>query len=113
VNLVDAWVGGIAEDHVPGTDLGPLLEASLIQQFTAVRDGDRFWFTCDSGLTPDDLNFVDNVTLAGIIAADTGITNLQSDDFLAAVSEPASYLLAAAGLAFLTMAYRNRRAQAV
>ncbi len=113
VNLVDAWVGGIAEDHVPGTDVGPLVEASLIQQFTAVRDGDRFWFTRDSGLTPDELNFVDNVTLADIIEADTGITNLQSDVFLAAVPEPASYLLAAVGLVYLTMAYRSRRAQAV
>ncbi len=99
VGLVDAWVGGIAEDHVPGTDVGPLVEASLIQQFMAVRDGDRFWFTRDPGLTLGELNYVDNVTLADIIEANTDITNLQSDVFFAAVPEPASAVLLALGCA--------------
>jgi peroxidase len=98
VNLVDPWVGGLAEDHLPGMDVGPLIAASLIEQFTSVRDGDRFWFTRDSGLTSDELNFAENVTLADIIEDNTGLTNLQSNVFIAAVPEPTGLVLATIAL---------------
>ncbi|MCH8193697.1 MAG: hypothetical protein IIA65_06740, partial [Planctomycetes bacterium] len=34
-------VGGLAEDHLPGASVGPLVAAGIIEQFTALRDGDR------------------------------------------------------------------------
>jgi hypothetical protein len=114
VNLVDPWVGGLAEDHLPGMDVGPLIAASLIEQFTRLRDGDRFWF--DNGmntadLTSDELNFVDNVTLADIIEDNTGLTNLQSDVFFSAVPEPAGFVLAALGIVGLVLIGRRNRNQ--
>lgn len=41
---VEAFVGCLAEDRVPGTEVGSLLLAALVQQFTKLRDGDRFFY---------------------------------------------------------------------
>lgn len=40
---VDAWVGGVCEDHVRGALVGPLFFRVLRDQFERIRDGDRFW----------------------------------------------------------------------
>ena len=79
VDNIDAWVGGLAEDHVPGTSTGPLLRAVLLNQFTRLRSGDRFWFeNVFSGPVLDDL---ENTTLAAVVSRNTEITNLQSNVF--------------------------------
>ena len=44
VNNLDLWVGGIAEDHVPGSELGPTFEKIFVDQISRMRDGDRFWY---------------------------------------------------------------------
>jgi len=44
VDEVDAYIGGLAEDHVNGSNLGELFYASLKDQYTRIRDGDRFYF---------------------------------------------------------------------
>ena len=98
VNNIDLWIGALSEDHVAGADVGPLMLAGLLDQFTRLRDGDRLWFTNDSGLTSAELSQVENVTLAGIIEANTGLTNLQANVFLAAVPEPAGWELVAVGM---------------
>ncbi|MEN1727619.1 MAG: peroxidase family protein, partial [Pseudomonadota bacterium] len=41
---IDPWVGGLAEDPRRGGLVGELVGAILIEQFTALRDGDRFWY---------------------------------------------------------------------
>jgi hypothetical protein len=50
VEAVDAWVGGIAEDHLPGAQVGPLVMRVLFNQFRRTRDGDRFFFSRDPDL---------------------------------------------------------------
>jgi hypothetical protein len=40
----------VSERHVPGTSLGELQLAMWKAQFTALRDGDRFFFLNDPGL---------------------------------------------------------------
>ena len=40
----DPWIAMIAEDHVPGTMTGETTYAILVDQFTRIRDGDRFYF---------------------------------------------------------------------
>jgi hypothetical protein len=47
VNNVDAFVGMIAEPHVRGAEFGELMLAIWRQQFTALRDGDRFFYAND------------------------------------------------------------------
>lgn len=41
---MDLWVGCLAEDPLPGSHLGELAQEILVDQFVALRDGDRFWY---------------------------------------------------------------------
>jgi hypothetical protein len=47
VDAVDAFVGMISEPHLKGSDLGALQSAMWKRQFTATRDGDRFFYGND------------------------------------------------------------------
>jgi hypothetical protein len=79
VNNVDLWVGGLAEDHVPGGSLGPTFTRIVADQFMRLRDGDRFWFErTASGAALDRL---EHTTLADVIRRNTGLTNLQDNVF--------------------------------
>lgn len=111
VNQIDPWVGALAEDHVPGTGVGSLIQAGLIDQFTRLRDGDRFFFTnADAGLTVDDLAFVSNVRLSDVIERNTGITSLQENVFyVSPVPEPGSLLLLALASPALCIQFFRRR----
>ncbi len=71
VRQIDPWVGALAEDHVPGAMVGPLLEAVLSDQFIRTRDGDRYWY--ESTLPPQLLAWVKTQSLALIIQRNTTI----------------------------------------
>ncbi len=109
VNHIDAWVGALSEDPLAGAAVGPLVALGLIDQFTRLRDGDRFWFTRDAALSADELSWLESISLADIIRLDTGVTNLQDNVFLM-VPEPGTHLLAIAGLAGLGLVVKRRRA---
>ncbi len=82
VNNIDPFEGGLAEDHVRGSDMGPLFTRILADQFNRLRAGDRFFYLNES-FNQDELNlFHQGNTLAQVIEANTPITNLQSDVFL-------------------------------
>jgi hypothetical protein len=51
VSTLDAFVGMVAEPHVPGTEFGELQLAIWKRQFEALRDGDRFFYLNDPVLT--------------------------------------------------------------
>ena len=79
-------MGGIAENHVSGSSVGAMVLASLVDQFTRLRDGDRLFYIGDVDLQTAMFRAamdLDSVTLAEIIRLNTGITNLQSNVFLA------------------------------
>jgi hypothetical protein len=81
VDNIDPFEGGLAEDHVPGSDMGPLFTKILADQFSRLRAGDRFFYLNES-FNADELNLLhQGDTLAKVIEANTGITNLQSDVF--------------------------------
>jgi len=80
VDLVDAWVGGLAEDHVGGGLVGETFRKILADQFQALRDGDRFWY--QHHLPPELRKLVEKQTLAKIIRRNTRIgRELQRDVF--------------------------------
>jgi hypothetical protein len=82
VNNIDPFEGGLAEDHAPGSDLGPLFTRILVDQFTRLRDGDRFFYL-NENFNADELRILQQGnTLARVIEANTDVTNLQSDVFL-------------------------------
>jgi peroxidase len=81
VDNIDPFEGGMAEDHAPGSDLGPLFTRIIANQFNRLRAGDRFFYL-NENWTTDEMNiFQQGNTLAKIIEANTTITNLQSDVF--------------------------------
>ncbi|HEY2787248.1 MAG TPA: peroxidase family protein [Fimbriiglobus sp.] len=82
VDRIDPFEGGLAEDHVPGSDMGPLFTRILTDQFTRLRDGDRFFYLNQS-FNSDEKSFLSQGnTLAKVIEANTHITNLQPDVFV-------------------------------
>jgi hypothetical protein len=79
VNNIDPFEGGLAEDHVPGSDMGPLFTRILVNQFARLRDGDSFFYL-NEAFTPDEQAlFNQGNTLTKVIEANTGITNLQAN----------------------------------
>jgi hypothetical protein len=79
VNNIDPWVGGLAENHLPGASVGPLFARIIADQFNRLRTGDRFWFeNTFSGAT---LNALEHTRLSDIIKRNTSVTNLQPNVF--------------------------------
>jgi hypothetical protein len=92
VDDIDAWVGILSEDHLPGASAGETLAAGLFLQFTKLRDGDRFYFQYDPELLPEDQAWLMEWTLADVILHNTGITNLQPNVFFT-IPEPTTLVL--------------------
>ena len=44
VENIDAWVGALAEDHLPRSSLGRTMKRLIVRQFIALREGDRLWY---------------------------------------------------------------------
>jgi hypothetical protein len=81
VDNIDALEGIFAEDHVPRGDVGPTTKAILVKQFTALRDGDRFFYLNESWNLQELGLILQAPTLARVIEANTPITNLQRNVF--------------------------------
>jgi hypothetical protein len=85
VDDVDLWPGALAEDHVPSAMVGELLRTIITDQFTRLRDGDRYWY--ERIFTGPVRARLDTVRLADIIRANTGIGDeIANDVFHLAVS---------------------------
>ncbi|MEZ4399594.1 MAG: peroxidase family protein [Kofleriaceae bacterium] len=85
VDAIDLWVGALAEDPLPGALVGPTLRAILVDQFTRVRDGDRFWY---QRLPTATVDYVETMTLARVIQLNTSIgAELPADVFTVASAE--------------------------
>jgi len=84
VDNIDPFVGALAEDHLPGSSVGPFVQAVVGNQFTRLRDGDRFFYTNDPFLHSDPVRRIldlDSVTLAKVIRWNTDVTGLQGNVF--------------------------------
>ena len=82
VNAIDLWTGGLAEDHVAGSIIGSTFGKIIGDQFTALRDGDRFYFE-NQNFDRQTLNEIKGTTLSDLILRDTDTTAMQSDAFVA------------------------------
>ncbi len=79
VDDVDAWVGGLAEDHAGNSNVGELFTTVLVDQFTRIRDGDRLWY--QNQFSGRELEQIENTSLADVIERNTGIEGLQRNVF--------------------------------
>jgi hypothetical protein len=90
---VDAFVGMSAERHVPGTEMGELELAMWREQFTRLRDGDRFFYASDPALREIQRRYgIDfRVSLAQLIVRTTDVEagDLGPDAFRLAPPPPA------------------------
>ena len=82
VNRVDAWVGILAEDHLPGGSVGATANAVITDQFVRLRDGDRFWYQNDR-FDPQEMAAIKSITLARVLRRNTGVAGLQDKIFFA------------------------------
>ncbi len=73
IRLLDAWTGGLAEDHAPGAMLGETFRTIIADQFRRLRDGDRYWHLHDPYFraNPALLADVRSTTLADVIRRNT------------------------------------------
>ncbi|MBA3483483.1 MAG: hypothetical protein H0T51_16870 [Pirellulales bacterium] len=92
INNIDAFVGILAEDHLAGSSMGALGTAIIKNQFERSRDGDRFFYLGNvnglyqNGVLRPEIAAIVNlntVTLSDVIMANTGLTNLAEDVFIA------------------------------
>jgi hypothetical protein len=79
VNNIDLWVGGLAEDHVPGGSLGPLFRTIVAAQFERIRDGDRLWY--ENLYSGGALSALEGTSLQDILQRDTVNNDLQDNVF--------------------------------
>ncbi|HEY2425085.1 MAG TPA: peroxidase family protein [Pseudolabrys sp.] len=82
VDAIDLWTGGLAEDHVPGSTIGSTFGKIIGDQFTALRDGDRYYFE-NQNFDKQTLSEIKGTTLSDLILRDTDTTAMQSDAFVA------------------------------
>ena len=71
VDQIDLWIGGLAEDPVPGALVGETLRTVLARQFQALRDGDRYYYA--NHLTRRLQRLVEQQSLARVIRRNTSI----------------------------------------
>ena len=81
VDNIDLWVGGLAEDHMPGSSMGVTFSMIIIDQFQRLRDGDRFWY--ENVFSGEALNEINNTTLADVIERNSEVSGLQENVFFA------------------------------
>ncbi|XP_013145053.1 PREDICTED: dual oxidase [Papilio polytes] len=79
---IDVYIGGMLEST---GHPGDLFRAIIIDQFTRIRDGDRFWFENDKNgiFTPDEIEELRRITLWDIIVNSTAVgpNDIQRDVF--------------------------------
>ncbi|EGT51247.1 hypothetical protein CAEBREN_24129 [Caenorhabditis brenneri] len=87
---LDAYIGGMLEGGENGP--GELFKEIIKDQFTRIRDGDRFWFEnkLNGIFTDEEIQMIHGITLRDIIKATTDIdeTMLQKDVFFFKEGDP-------------------------
>ncbi len=68
---MDIWTAGLAETPINNGMVGELFSAILVDQFTALRDGDRFWY--ERLYDGRELRRLERTTLADVIRRNTDI----------------------------------------
>jgi hypothetical protein len=79
VDKLDLWVAGLAEKHLPGSSLGETFTRIIVDQFSRLRDGDRYWY--QNALPANAVRAVQNNSLVDVIRRNTQLTNLQPNVF--------------------------------
>ncbi|MEQ1694213.1 MAG: peroxidase family protein [Hyphomicrobiaceae bacterium] len=79
-DMIDAWIGGLAEAHVPGGLLGETFDAVFVAQIQSLMDGDRFYYLYRLFGTQIHEE-VNNGQFKDIVERNTGLTHLNGSIF--------------------------------
>lgn len=79
VDDIDLWVGGLAEDPVPGSSVGPTFQSIIVDQFQRLRDGDRYWY--QNQFSGTQLAELQKTSLSDIMERNTSLTSIQQNAF--------------------------------
>jgi hypothetical protein len=80
VELIDLWIGGIAEDVPAGAPagqmVGPTFKKIIIDEFDNLRAGDQLWYQ-NIQWNPEDLVWIEKQTLSQVILRNTDTVRMQ------------------------------------
>lgn len=86
IDTVDLWVGGLAEQPIPGGVIGPTFACIFAITFSDLRFGDRFWFENDI-FTAEQLTEIRRTSLARVLCDNSdSLSTIQPNPFLIAQS---------------------------
>ncbi|NND08605.1 MAG: T9SS type A sorting domain-containing protein [Saprospiraceae bacterium] len=84
VNDIDPWVGFLAEDRISDNALfGSSVMLIMEEQFAKLRDGDRFYYENDPGLTDEEKLAIKQTRLTDVIMRNVDVEYMQGNVFLA------------------------------
>jgi hypothetical protein len=83
INNVDLFIGGLAENHAPGADVGQTFQAIIADQFSRLENG-NLYFWMNEGFSPAVQQMISQTTLADIIERNTGTPAEQPNVFIEA-----------------------------
>lgn len=85
---VDLWIGGLAEKDSGDALVGDTFKRILVDQFSRMRDGDRFWY--EGNFNNHELRVLNNTSLSDIVERNSGVNDIQDQAFVA-TREPAQF----------------------
>lgn len=87
LNNVDLFVGGLAEEPLPGGVVGAIFGCIFANTFGPLRDGDRFYYENAEGsmplFTPAQRQEIEMASLSRVICDNTDIDEVQPNAFMA------------------------------
>ena len=102
VDDIDPWIGALAEDRLVGLMIGPLLRAVLSEQFSRLRDADRFWYR--RVFSGDTLAAIEATRLSDVVRRNTAAgAELPADMFRGGQPVPKIPALGIPGLIVLSL----------
>ncbi|MGB3408246.1 MAG: peroxidase family protein [Jannaschia sp.] len=84
VRDVDLWVGGLAEDKIVGTMMGPLFTHIISDQFVRTASADETFGVLDPALGSDIIAAVNASGMRDVILRNSYVDHMQDDPFLMA-----------------------------
>lgn len=101
---IDLWLGALAEDTDGDGLVGELLSVILVDQFTRLRDGDRFFYASDSDLLAL-FPTIGQTRLSDVIVRNSAMGSMPTNAFV--VPEPGTIALGVLGV-FVAGVLRRR-----
>ena len=82
METVDLWVGGLTEEKINGSLIGPTFACIFGLTFCNLKTGDRFWYENEGVFAPDQLEEINKITLSRVICDNTdNIHKIPEDSF--------------------------------